>query len=153
MTKTHKTCLATDELVEFNSATLQYVHGLAAGDLPMVGDLAMLVARLARKLRKPARRFWRVRVDRRANRRGFIASGLSAELAVHTREQRGVFVTKTFVSGSLRRIVRARQVGAAGDLVVDRLDREHMTRHSDLASPLCTANANVTGPAPKGNEK
>ena len=39
---------------EFNSATLQYVHGLAAGDLPMVGDLAMLVARLARKLRKAA---------------------------------------------------------------------------------------------------
>ena len=30
------------------------MHGLAAGDLPMVGDLAMLVARLARKLRKAA---------------------------------------------------------------------------------------------------
>lgn len=43
---------ATAEVKEFNSATLQYVHGLAAGDLPMVGDLAMLVARLARKLRK-----------------------------------------------------------------------------------------------------
>lgn len=43
---------ATTEVKEFNSATLQYVHGLAAGDLPMVGDLAMLVARLARKLRK-----------------------------------------------------------------------------------------------------
>lgn len=45
---------ATAEVKEFNSATLQYVHGLAAGDLPMVGDLAMLVARLARKLRKAA---------------------------------------------------------------------------------------------------
>jgi len=45
---------ATGEVKEFNSATLQYVHGLAAGDLPMVGDLAMLVARLARKLRKAA---------------------------------------------------------------------------------------------------
>ncbi len=43
---------ATAEVKEFNCATLQYVHGLAAGDLPMVGDLAMLVARLARKLRK-----------------------------------------------------------------------------------------------------
>lgn len=43
---------ATTEVKEFNSATLQYVHGLAAGDLPMVGDLAMLVARLSRKLRK-----------------------------------------------------------------------------------------------------
>ncbi len=43
---------ATAEVKEFNSATLKYVHGLAAGDLPMVGDLAMLVARLARKLRK-----------------------------------------------------------------------------------------------------
>lgn len=45
---------ATAEVKEFNSATLKYVHGLAAGDLPMVGDLAMLVARLARKLRKAA---------------------------------------------------------------------------------------------------
>ena len=45
---------ATAEVKEFNNATLQYVHGLAAGDLPMVGDLAMLVARLARKLRKAA---------------------------------------------------------------------------------------------------
>ena len=45
---------ATAEVKEFNSATLQYVHGLSAGDLPMVGDLAMLVARLARKLRKAA---------------------------------------------------------------------------------------------------
>lgn len=45
---------AAAEVKEFNSATLQYVHGLAAGDLPMVGDLAMLVARLARKLRKAA---------------------------------------------------------------------------------------------------
>lgn len=45
---------ATAEVNEFNSATLQYVHGLSAGDLPMVGDLAMLVARLARKLRKAA---------------------------------------------------------------------------------------------------
>ena len=43
---------ATTEVKEFNSATLQYVNGLAAGDLPMVGDLAMLVARLARKLLK-----------------------------------------------------------------------------------------------------
>ena len=43
---------ATAEVKEFNSATLQYVHGLAACDLPMAGDLAMLVARLARKLRK-----------------------------------------------------------------------------------------------------
>ena len=43
---------ATAEVKEFNNATLQYVHGLTAGDLPMVGDLAMLVARLARKLRK-----------------------------------------------------------------------------------------------------
>ena len=43
---------ATAEVKEFNSATLQYVHGLVAGDLPMVGDLAMLVARLSRKLRK-----------------------------------------------------------------------------------------------------
>ena len=43
---------AIAEVKEFNCATLQYVHGLAAGDLPMVGDLAMLVARLARKLRK-----------------------------------------------------------------------------------------------------
>ena len=42
------------EVREFNSATLQCVHGLADGDLPMVGDLAMLVARLARKLRKAA---------------------------------------------------------------------------------------------------
>lgn len=45
---------ATAEVKKFNSATLQCVHGLAAGDLPMVGDLAMLVARLARKLRKAA---------------------------------------------------------------------------------------------------
>jgi hypothetical protein len=45
---------ATAEVNKFNSATLQYVHGLSAGDLPMVGDLAMLVARLARKLRKAA---------------------------------------------------------------------------------------------------
>jgi hypothetical protein len=45
---------ATAEVKEFNSATLKYVHGLAAGDLPMVGDLVMLVARLARKLRKAA---------------------------------------------------------------------------------------------------
>ena len=45
---------AAAEVKEFNSATLQYVHGLAAGDLPMVGDLAMLVMRLARKLRKAA---------------------------------------------------------------------------------------------------
>lgn len=45
---------ATGEVKEFNSATLQYVHGLAAGDLPMVGDLAMLVARLARKMKKAA---------------------------------------------------------------------------------------------------
>lgn len=45
---------ATAEVKEFNSATLQYVHGLAAGDLPMMGDLVMLVARLARKLRKSA---------------------------------------------------------------------------------------------------
>ena len=43
---------ATTEVKEFNSATLQYVNGLAAGDLPMVGDLVMLVARLARKLLK-----------------------------------------------------------------------------------------------------
>ena len=43
---------ATAEVKKFNSATLQCVHGLAAGDLPMVGDLAMLVARLARKLLK-----------------------------------------------------------------------------------------------------
>ena len=43
---------ATAEVKEFNTATLQYVNGLAAGDLPMVGDLAMLVARLARKLLK-----------------------------------------------------------------------------------------------------
>ena len=40
---------ATTEVKEFNSATLQYVNGLAAGDLPMVGDLSMLVAILARK--------------------------------------------------------------------------------------------------------
>ena len=33
---------------------LKYVHGLAAGDMPMAGDLAMLVARLARKLLKAA---------------------------------------------------------------------------------------------------
>ena len=45
---------ATAEVKKFNSATLQCVHGLAAGDLPMAGDLAMLVARLARKLRKAA---------------------------------------------------------------------------------------------------
>ena len=45
---------ATTEVKEFNAATLQYVHGLAAGDIPMVGDLAMLVSRLARKLRKSA---------------------------------------------------------------------------------------------------
>ncbi len=43
---------ATAEVKEFNTATLQYVNGLAAGDLPMVGDLVMLVARLARKLLK-----------------------------------------------------------------------------------------------------
>ena len=43
---------ATTEVKEFNSATLQYVNGLAAGDLPMVGDLSMLVSRLARKLLK-----------------------------------------------------------------------------------------------------
>ena len=45
---------ATAEVKEFNSATLKYVHGLAAGDMPMAGDLAMLVARLARKLLKAA---------------------------------------------------------------------------------------------------
>ncbi len=45
---------ATAEVKKFNSATLQCVHGLAAGDLPMMGDLVMLVARLARKLRKSA---------------------------------------------------------------------------------------------------
>lgn len=43
---------ATAEVKEVNSTTLKHVHGLVVGDLPMVGDLAMLVSRLSRKLRK-----------------------------------------------------------------------------------------------------
>ena len=45
---------ATAEVKDFNSATLQHVHGLSVGGLPMMGDLVMLVSRLARKLRKYA---------------------------------------------------------------------------------------------------
>lgn len=82
---------ATAEVKEFNSATLQYVHGLAAGDMPMMGDLVMLVARLARKLRKtaPADELSAQALDY-LNRNGLCGSPLrEAETAEVTREMIG----------------------------------------------------------------
>ena len=77
---------ATTEVKEFNSATLQYVNGLAAGDLPMVGDLAMLVARLARKLLKatPADELPAQALDY-LNRNGLTGSPLQKRGALKTR--------------------------------------------------------------------
>lgn len=83
---------------------LLLVNGLAAGDLPMVGDLAMLVARLARKLRKaaPADELPAQALDY-LNRNGLNGSPLrkvgAGETATVTREMIGAAHDVTLAKG------------------------------------------------------